>query len=62
MEKYMLELEMGDEIFTFGSFINFMIFLNISRPLFEIFIEVLYFNNNVLIIRQKCRSSLAKGE
>ena len=29
-----LWLEMGAEIFTFESFINFMIFLNISRPRF----------------------------
>ena len=33
-------------------------------PLFEIFIEILYFNYNLLIIRKKCQSSLttAKGQ
>ena len=56
---------MGDEIFTFESFINFINFFEIFQdPLFEIFIEILYFNYNLLIIRKKCQSSLtaAKGQ
>jgi len=43
----------GLEIFTFESFINFMnLKKNISRPLFEIFLEMLYFNYNLPIIRK----------
>jgi len=39
---------MGDEIFTFESFLYFMNFLKIFQdPLFEIFIEILYFNYNL---------------
>jgi len=42
---------MGDEIFTFESFINFMNFFKYFKNLFfEIFIEILYFNYNLLII------------
>jgi len=55
---------MGDEIFTFESFINFMIFFEIFQdPLFENFIEILYFNYNLLIIRKNASPSLttAKG-
>jgi len=56
-------LEMWDEIFKFESFINFVNFFHISRPLFEIFIEILYFNYNSPIT-QKMSSSLttAKGQ
>jgi len=43
---------MRDEIFTFECFINFVIFKNILRPLFEIFIEILYFNYNSPITRK----------
>ena len=56
---------MWDEIFKFESFINCMnFFKNISRPPFEIFTEIVYFNNNSPITRKKCQSSLttAKGQ
>jgi len=43
---------MGDEIFTFESFINFMIFKKYFKTPFEIFIEILYFNHNLSIIRK----------
>ena len=33
--------DMRDEIFTFESFLNFGNFRNISRPPFEIFVEIL---------------------
>ena len=41
---YNVELEMHDEIFMFESFINFVIHLKHFKTLFEIFIEILYFN------------------
>jgi len=43
---------MHDEIFTFESFINFVIFKNISKPLLEIFIEIFYFNYNSPVTRK----------
>jgi len=58
-------LEMGDDIFTFESFIDFHEFFEIFQdPLFEIFIEILYFNYNLLIIRKNVSPSLttAKGQ
>jgi len=49
----MLGVEMWDEIFKFESFINFMNFFEIFQdPLFEIFIEILYFNYNSPITRK----------
>ena len=45
---------MRDEIFTFESLINFVnLNKNILIPLFEIFIESLYFNYNLPITRKK---------
>ena len=53
---------MFDEIFKFESFINFVDFFEIFQdPLFEIFIEISYFNYNSPIIRKKCQSSLTKA-
>ena len=44
---------MWDEIFKFESFINFVNFFKIFQaPLFEIFIEILYFNYNSPITRK----------
>ena len=54
---------MGVEIFTFESFINFMNFFEIFQdPLFQIFIEFLYFNYNLLIIRKNVSPSLTTGK
>jgi len=54
---------MGDEIFTFESFINFMNFFEIFQdPLFEIFIEILYFNYHLLITRKNVSPSLTTGK
>jgi len=62
--RYALPVEMGDEIFTFESFINFMNFLKYFKTPFWNFHWNFVFNYNLLIIRRNVQSSLTttKGQ